>query len=298
MGYSNGQKVAISVWERVAHGSHLRVRNGFGPRRWPETPETETVPRFQTSNVYWAVSGVWRTARPLVNERRCRQILRLAPRTAYAQSTRRRSSAPIPLVDPLPLVRKPFATTSGKCPFVRTATLRMAMRPNGPIKPADIQEAIRDETQDPQRGQRATFFNSDHSWSWKKPVFGGTLAIMRRIWAALLVVVFSFALPGPDAFASFADRKLPPCCRSNGKHHCALAQTERGSSGPAFQSGKCPLFSSDQTMPPLSAAAIPKLSAGILGAILSHPTPHPQPTALGRAAFDRTGQKRGPPALS
>jgi len=121
---------------------------------------------------------------------------------------------------------------------------------------------------------------------------------MRRIWAALLVVVFSVSLLGPDAFASFADRKLPPCCRSNGKHHCAAAQTERGSSGPVFQSGKCPLFSVDQTMPPLPVAAIPKLSAGIVGTVLSHPALHPQTAALGRDVFDRSGQKRGPPSLS
>lgn len=121
---------------------------------------------------------------------------------------------------------------------------------------------------------------------------------MRRIWAALLVVVFGFTLLGPDAFAGFTDRKLPLCCSSNGKHHCALAKTEGGSSGPAFQPGRCPLFSGDQTMPPLPTAAIPKLSAGIFGAVRSHPTPRPQTAALRRPAFDRSGQKRGPPSLS
>jgi hypothetical protein len=137
-----------------------------------------------------------------------------------------------------------------------------------------------------------------HFLELERAALGSTLAIMRRIWAAVLVVVFSLALFGPDSFAGFADRKLPSCCRSNGKHHCASAQTERGSSGPAFQSGKCPLFSADQTMPPLAAAALPKLSAGIFGVVLSHPTPHPQTAALGRVAFDRSGQKRGPPSLS
>ena len=121
---------------------------------------------------------------------------------------------------------------------------------------------------------------------------------MRRIWAALLVAVFSFALLGPDIFAGLGDRKLPACCRINGKHHCALAKTERGSSGPAFQTGTCSLFTADQALPPLPTAAILKFSAAIVGPVLSHPSPHPQNAALGRPAFDRSGQKRGPPSLS
>jgi|ERR1035437_1402859 hypothetical protein len=78
MDYSNLLKVALSVLERVALGCHLRARNEFGLRCWPETSETETVPRFQTRNLYWAVSREWRAALPLVNARRCRQNPRRA----------------------------------------------------------------------------------------------------------------------------------------------------------------------------------------------------------------------------
>ena len=121
---------------------------------------------------------------------------------------------------------------------------------------------------------------------------------MRRIWAALLVAVFSFALLGPEAFAGSADRKLPQCCRSNGKHHCTLAKAADGSSGPAFQAGTCPLFGGGQMMPPLPIAAIAKPPAGIFRGLLSSSQPRTQPAALGRAAFDRSGDKRGPPSLS
>lgn len=121
---------------------------------------------------------------------------------------------------------------------------------------------------------------------------------MRRIWAALLVVVFGFTLLGPDAFAGLADRKLPPCCLSNGKHHCTLAKTEGGSSGPAFQPGRCPLYGGEQAMPPLPTAATPKLPAAIFEAVLSYPAAHPQTAALRRFSFDRSGQKRGPPSQS
>ena len=120
---------------------------------------------------------------------------------------------------------------------------------------------------------------------------------MRRIQATLLVVVFGFTLLGPDAFAGLADRKLP-CCRSNGKHHCTLAKTEGGSSGPAFQAGTCSLYGGEQAMPPLPTAATLKLPAGIFRAVLSHPAAHLQTAALRRFSFDRSGQKRGPPSLS
>jgi hypothetical protein len=120
---------------------------------------------------------------------------------------------------------------------------------------------------------------------------------MRGIWAALLVAVFGFALINLDAFAGRAEQKFPPCCRSNGKHHCALAQNQGGSSGPAFQVSRCPLYSGDQTMPSRPTAAIVKLSPAAFGAIFSHPTFRPETEALGRFAFDCSGQKRGPPFL-
>jgi hypothetical protein len=119
---------------------------------------------------------------------------------------------------------------------------------------------------------------------------------MRRVWATLLVVVFSFALIGPDALSS-AERNLPACCRSNGKHHCASAQPQTGSSGPAFQAGRCRLFGGDLATP-LPPAAIAMPSPAVFGAHFSHPTPRPQTEALGRLAFDRAAQKRGPPFLS
>jgi hypothetical protein len=119
---------------------------------------------------------------------------------------------------------------------------------------------------------------------------------MRRIWVALLVLVLSFALIGPGALAARADWKLPLCCRSNGKHHCASAQKD--SSGPAFQFGRCPSFGGDQTVPPLTTAAMAKPSPAVFGAVLSHPALRPQTKALLRIAFDHSGQKRGPPILS
>lgn len=139
---------------------------------------------------------------------------------------------------------------------------------------------------------------SDQFLEMEKASFWSTISTMRRFGAALLIAVLCFALVGPDIFAGSADRKLPACCRINGKHHCALAKAEGGSSGPAFQPGRCPMFGGEQAMAPLPTGAVTKLSAGIFGPPLSHPTPHPQTSALGRVAFDRSGHKRGPPSLS
>lgn len=121
---------------------------------------------------------------------------------------------------------------------------------------------------------------------------------MRRTWAALLVAVFSFTLIAPVAFASSPDQKLPPCCRGNGKHHCASAQSQGRPSGPAVQTGRCSLFSGDQTVPPQPTAGAAQMLPGILAAVLSHPAARPQTASLRRIAFDRGGQKRGPPFLA
>ena len=124
------------------------------------------------------------------------------------------------------------------------------------------------------------------------------MAVMRRIWAALLVAVFGFTPFSPAAFASGDGRKLPPCCQRHGKHRCAMLQSEETSSGPALQTARCPLFGSEQTLPPLPAPAVVKLFQTLFATVLSHPTPRPQTEVLGGISFDRTGQKRGPPVLS
>ena len=121
---------------------------------------------------------------------------------------------------------------------------------------------------------------------------------VRRIWATLLVAVFSFALIGPATFVPTGDQKLPPCCRKTGKHHCALAQNHESTSGPSFQSGRCTFFPNEQTLPPIPTDGMVKVGQVILALVFSHPTPQPRTERLGGILFDRTGQKRGPPSIS
>jgi hypothetical protein len=120
---------------------------------------------------------------------------------------------------------------------------------------------------------------------------------MRRIWATLLVAVFGFAPIAPALFLPTGDQKLPPCCRKNGKHHCA-AQRQEGTSGASLQTGRCAFFVNEQALPPISATGVPKAGQAVVAAVLTDRTPRPQTEKLGGASFDRTGQKRGPPSLS
>ena len=118
---------------------------------------------------------------------------------------------------------------------------------------------------------------------------------MHRIWATLLVAVFSFTLIDPNVFATSGEQKLPACCRSNGKHRCGLAGQHDSQSGPSLQVGKCPWFNVQQNIPPVSTLGTIKPAQTIFAAVVSHPTPRPQVEAMRRVAFDRSSQKRGPP---
>jgi hypothetical protein len=121
---------------------------------------------------------------------------------------------------------------------------------------------------------------------------------MHRIWAILLVAVFAVTLIGPSVFASDGEQNLPPCCRHNGKHHCAMLQDHGPSSGPAFRMARCPLFGSVSTLPAPVTRGMPKLAPAIISIFFSHPAARPQTEALARISFDRSSQKRGPPFLS
>jgi hypothetical protein len=119
---------------------------------------------------------------------------------------------------------------------------------------------------------------------------------MRCIWATLLVAVFSFTLIEPGVFATNGEQKLPACCRKNGNHHCAMTPQQEIPSGASLQAGRCPWFNLQQTIPPVQTLGTLKPAQAIFAAVVSHPTLRPQVEALRRVAFDRSSQKRGPPA--
>jgi hypothetical protein len=120
---------------------------------------------------------------------------------------------------------------------------------------------------------------------------------MRRVWAILLLAMFSFSLIEPTAFAPDPDSKLPPCCRRDGKHHCAMtADQVASSSGPSLRADRCAVFPVAQAIPARQAVSLPGVAGVVFAGLLSHPAVTSQTEALCRISYSRAGQKRGPPA--
>ena len=135
---------------------------------------------------------------------------------------------------------------------------------------------------------------------------------MRRILSILLAVICLLPLLTPVLSAQVdADAQLPACCRRRGVHHCimnagamkasaegAVAQAagdagERRVSAPVEQCPYCPHS--------LGVAhhdnAAPGESSEMLAGLIVEPSAVAQAECLRRISFDRSRQKRGPPAV-
>ena len=115
--------------------------------------------------------------------------------------------------------------------------------------------------------------------------------------ALLLVFAGNTALP---AFFADPQSTLPPCCRRDGKHHCAMmdmAQQREDTAGSAWKATKCTQFPKNSALF-VSAKTAPPPSMLITGLAFSQPTVKAQTEALYRVSHSRTRQKRGPPSLT
>lgn len=125
---------------------------------------------------------------------------------------------------------------------------------------------------------------------------------MRRAMGSLLLALFSFTLIAP-ALRSASGPELAPCCRRDGKHHCAAsiptASDAVRQDAPSWntQQSKCPFvpgagFVSGDARFVLASAASGVTPAGPGGPAIQRPSPgHP------RVSFDSSLPKRGPPVL-
>jgi hypothetical protein len=122
---------------------------------------------------------------------------------------------------------------------------------------------------------------------------------MRRALASFLLAVLSFPLIAPILCAN-PGSNLPPCCRRDGKHRCAMAmaamETE-SSSGPAFRAvqARCPYYPATAPIPSERNAALLKDASAIFTSLLSHPAVQVSGETRCRVSFSRSHQKRGPP---
>jgi hypothetical protein len=122
---------------------------------------------------------------------------------------------------------------------------------------------------------------------------------MRRFLAIALLIAFGSPLVAP-LFAATADPEasLPACCRSHGKHHCAMIHMMIASSGgPALHAPPCANYPGALTLPRLAAGSLivaPQFSIEIRRdrATLSAVERNPARTFVPSANLNR-----GPPAF-
>jgi hypothetical protein len=120
---------------------------------------------------------------------------------------------------------------------------------------------------------------------------------MRRVWASLLVAVFSFSLTIP---LLSDDASLAACCRRNGQHHCAMMAMHPSSAPsdtPKALAARCPNFQKVGLVSAASRLWTPDASRAFFAAVVSHPAVHPQIEARQRVSLARSCQKRGPPVF-
>lgn len=110
----------------------------------------------------------------------------------------------------------------------------------------------------------------------------------------LILFMLPFALPFLGASAEAAS--VPACCRRNGKHHCMMKLDATRRSSTSIVGEPCP-YSSQQPAILVPPSFAPSTSASVFAGITRHPAAAPQAEAQQRISFDRSRQKRGPPAL-
>jgi hypothetical protein len=121
------------------------------------------------------------------------------------------------------------------------------------------------------------------------------VAVCRFI-ALTLLLLSSVDLAAPFLMPD-AQSALPPCCRRDGKHHCAMMDMIDGDGSPKLAPSRCPLFSRHGLVANIQAAA-PVQFTSIASLVFTRPEASAQPEILFRISYARSRQERGPPLLS
>jgi hypothetical protein len=122
---------------------------------------------------------------------------------------------------------------------------------------------------------------------------------MRRVLAITLLLAFASPLVVP-LFAATADSEagLPACCRSHGKHHCAMMHMMlAASSGPALSAPPCPFYPAAINLPALATAML--ATVRLLSAVPIRTAAPLIPSPRRAFVYSSSANlNRGPPALS
>ncbi len=121
---------------------------------------------------------------------------------------------------------------------------------------------------------------------------------MQRGVATALALLFSWLLIVP-AFALPAAANVPACCRKGGSHQCTMHSSETSGSERAVQTvqAKCPYFCGSSASASHVDSCAPTTRESVYAGLIRHPAVSPQTDASFRISYDRSRQKRGPPAL-
>jgi hypothetical protein len=125
---------------------------------------------------------------------------------------------------------------------------------------------------------------------------------VRRFVSISLLLLLTLPLVSPLFAASMAEANVPVCCRRHGKHHCTMTAVAQQSSSTSSKvktaavRERCPYNPSSSAAVNLVFVTDP-IQQAIFAGIVSHPACHAQTEACFRISFDRSRQKRGPPAL-
>ena len=122
---------------------------------------------------------------------------------------------------------------------------------------------------------------------------------MRRYNAAVLTVVLAaFVLLPYLPLLADSESNLPPCCRRNGSHHCALRMMRRPDDGRmSFRTAACRCPFQKALTPGCRLALYPANRVTVRVALLPDPALHLQTVLAGLISKSRSHQKRGPPFL-
>jgi hypothetical protein len=118
---------------------------------------------------------------------------------------------------------------------------------------------------------------------------------VRRMLAISLLILFALPITLPLFGADAAAASVPACCRRNGKHHCMMSMGSSRDSSLLIIWQKCPYSVTPPAVSVLPSLA-PSPSASIFAGVRRHPAAAAQVEARQRVSFDRSRQKRGPPA--
>jgi len=127
---------------------------------------------------------------------------------------------------------------------------------------------------------------------------------MRRFTAILMLALLGafHAVPLLHAVSSDPESDLPACCRTHGKHHCAMSGREvsqmidaRSGKHAFAPPGTCPSFPDYAATTTTAPQAIPSFPVS-LPSLLAHPRSPISSRAAARMSQIRTRAGRGPPA--